>query len=107
VAFPSLQVDVDLSEPHRVGLGARPVDVFPERAAAEQVLQRLFARLLTLNRHEAFLHEPGVQVHRLAERMEAVVRDDQDRRRRIHARDDFADKLVAPAVDAFNGVAES
>ena len=39
-----LQIQINLAEPHRVRLRVRPVDVLPEGAAAEQIVQLLVAR---------------------------------------------------------------
>ena len=43
VAFAAAQVEVDLAEAHRVGARAAPVDVFPELAGAEQIVELLLA----------------------------------------------------------------
>ena len=107
LTFTAFEVQIHLTEAHGVRLRARPIDVFPElAAAAKEVVQRLVARRLAAQRHEAFLHEPRVEVHRLAKRVEPMIGDDQNRRRRLHARHDFADELIAPSVHSLDRIAE-
>src|SRR5207244_4004849 len=55
VSLAAFEIEIHLAESHGVRLGPRPVDVFPERAAAEQVFQFLLARRLAFNGHEALL----------------------------------------------------
>ena len=102
----TFHVDVDLAEAHRVSLGSPPIHVLPERPAPEKVLQFLLAGLLPLNGHVALLNEPGIEVHRLPERVESVVRDNEDRRRWVEPRDHLAHEVVALAIDALDRIAE-
>ena len=57
----------------------------------------LSASGLPLAGDEAVLHEPRVQVHAVLERVEPVVREDEDQRARLDPLQDLADQLVAAA----------
>ena len=98
------QVEVDLAEAHRVGLRLRPVHALEELAAAEQVLERLLLAL-AVHHHVAVLHEPGVEVHLAAERVEAVVRHDHEDGVLRDLLPQPAHEVVRPAVDLLDRVA--
>src|SRR4029453_18503395 len=60
--FAAAKVEVDLSDAHRVRARSRPVDVLPEGAAPEQVIELLIARSLALEVNLALLDQPGIEV---------------------------------------------
>ena len=62
--------------------------------------------LLALQDHVALLHQPGIQVDRLAPRVEAVIRHDQHRRPWIDVLEHLADELIGAPIDALDRVAE-
>ena len=102
----AFQVDEHLAKPHRIRLGARPIHVLPERAAAqEQVAQVLLLGPLPLDRQVALVHQPRVEIDRLSKRMESVVRHDDDLRVGTDSLDDLAHHLVHALVDAQDRVA--
>ncbi len=96
--FAPPHVDVDVAETHRVGLRLRPVDVRPEFALPEELLEVGLLPLASGQRHEAVLHEPGVVVHRPAPRGEAVVGEDEERVVRTEGLQRVADDVVHLSV---------
>src|SRR5206468_2251157 len=63
-AFPSLQIDVNLSQPERVSLGSAPVHVGEKTSSTEKIVELLAVRIAlhSLKRHETVSSKPCIGV---------------------------------------------